>query len=206
MIRIKICGITRPKDAWQAVRSGADAIGLIFAASPRQVTPGQAKKIIQVLPPYIIRVGVFVNQEAEWVKQIADQLGLDRLQFHGHETSQYLRWFTKSRVIRALRPKAQMIRPKNDPAPAASAFLVDAYVPGLQGGTGRLANWEYTSHLKHFGKPIILSGGLTADNVSSAVRRVKPDMVDVSSGVETKPGIKSAAKIRRFIKAVRTLT
>ncbi|MCK5218876.1 phosphoribosylanthranilate isomerase [bacterium] len=203
MIAVKICGLTCPEDARAAVAAGADAIGLVFAPSPRRVLPGTAKAIIAVLPPQVVRVGVFVDQDPDWITRITDTLGLDRLQFHGSEKKSVLRRFPPSRVIRALRPSVGQALPKRDPEPAASAFLVDACVPGISGGTGVLSNWKYARGLRHFGKPIILSGGLNPDNVSRAIRAVKPDMVDVSSGVETKPGIKNAARMRAFVRAVR---
>ncbi len=203
MTGIKICGLTRPEDARVAAAAGADAIGLVFAPSPRRVLPGQAKAIIAALPPHIVRIGVFVDQDPDWIGRIMDTMGLDRLQFHGSEKKTVLRRFSSSRVIRALRPPAGRALARQDPEPAAAAFLVDACVPGTSGGTGILSNWKYARGLRRFGKPVILSGGLNPDNVSRAIRAVKPDMVDVSSGVEIRPGIKSAARIRAFVKAVR---
>lgn len=154
------------------------------------------------LPAHILRVGVFVDQDLEWVMAVARKVGLDRYQFHGSETTAYLRRFPKFRIIRALRPAPAARPPRRDPAPAAPAVLVDALVPGAAGGTGCRANWQYARGLRRFPKTLILSGGLDADNVRAAIRRVQPDMVDVSSGVETAPGIKSPAKIRAFLRAV----
>jgi phosphoribosylanthranilate isomerase len=203
MTAIKLCGFTRPEDARVAVLAGANAIGLVFASSPRQVTVQQAKKIIRVLPATILRVGVFVNQDPGWVLGVYRDLGLDRLQFHGSESRRMLRLFPQNRIIRALKPGANTPAPTTDPAPEASVFLVDAAISGQAGGTGRLANWKYARGLKKFHKPIILSGGLNPENVGRAIRAVKPDMVDVSSGIEIRPGIKGAEKMRAFILAVR---
>jgi len=202
MIRVKICGLTRPEDARAAAAAGADAAGLVFAPSPRQVNEVQAKKVIAALPAYMVRVGVFVDQDPEWILGLAGRLGLDRVQLHGRETAAVLRRFPAARVIRSLRPKTDAPLPEKNPAPAAAALLVDAWVPGAAGGTGKLANWAYARWLKRFGKTLILSGGLHAGNVAEAIRKVRPDVVDVSSGVEIAPGIKSAAKIKAFIKAV----
>jgi phosphoribosylanthranilate isomerase len=204
-VAVKICGLTRAEDARAAVAAGADLIGLVFAPSPRQVTIAQAKRIVAALPPQIVRVGVFVDQDPAWIARVAGEVGLDRLQFHGREPESVLRRFPKSRVIRALRPERGAVRPRKDPAPAAACYLVDACVPGVAGGTGRLADWEFARALRRFGKPLILSGGLTAANVAQAVRRVHPEIVDVSSGVEIRPGIKSAKKMRAVIKAVKGL-
>lgn len=205
MTKIKICGITRVDDAAAAVAHGADAIGLIFAPSKRQVSLRQAKKILSVIPPTVLTMGVFVNQDSQWIKEITQQLGLDRIQFHGQEKTTALKTFPQHRVIKALHPAHRFEPPIYNPAPAAGAFLIDAYVPGQAGGTGQLANWTYAKQLKLFKKPVILSGGLHADNVQAAIKKVRPAMVDVSSGVEQSPGIKDRNKIKKFIKAVKAL-
>ena len=202
MIRVKICGLTREVDVETTVQAGADALGMVFAPSPRQVTVKQAKMIIKNAPPQVLRVGVFVDQDPKWIMRVMHEVGLDRIQLHGHESQKVMRLFSRFRVIRSLRPTAMSIVPKKDPAPAAGALLVDAFVPGQAGGTGKPSNWKYAKGLKRFGKPVILSGGLNPQNVSEAIRRVRPAMVDVSSGVEVQPGIKNASKIRQFIRRV----
>ncbi len=199
---VKICGLTRPGDARAAAAAGADAIGLVFAPSPRRVSATRARRIIAALPLHVVRFGVFVDQDPDWIAALAADLGLDRLQFHGGEKTASLRRFPAARVVRALRPPAGARLPRRDPAPAASAFLVDACSTERAGGTGLTGNWAYARHLRRFGKPVILSGGLNASNVRQAIRRVRPDMVDVSSGVESGPGIKSPALVRAFIRAV----
>lgn len=203
MTRVKICGLTRPEDVRAAVAAGADALGFVLAPSPRRVTVQQVKRLLAGVPPYVITVGVFADQPLPLLRYCLEALGLDRLQFHGQEPRAWQRQFPKARVIRALRPAAGAPLPGRDPAPAASAFLMDALVPGQSGGTGRKSNWTYAKHLKRFGKTLILSGGLTPENVGQAIRQVGPDMVDVSSGVELRPGIKSGSRIRAFIQAVR---
>ncbi len=203
MTAVKICGLTRGEDARAAVAAGATAVGVVLAPSPRQVTPAQAKRVLAQVPTTVLRIGVFVDQDWKWVRGVAADLGLDRIQLHGSESAAYLRHFTPGQCIRALRPQAGAVFPKCDPAPEASALLVDAWVPGQAGGTGKLANWAFAKALRRLPKTLILSGGLHAGNVAEAIRRVHPDMVDVSSGVEVSPGIKSKAKIRAFLRAVR---
>lgn len=202
MIGIKVCGLTRPQDACAAVAAGANAVGVIFARSPRRVTLAQARAVFAGLPPQIVRFGVFADQPRDRVKRLAKALALDRLQFHGHESENYLSAFPQGRVVRALRP-AVSERPHGDPSPAASAWLVDAASADRLGGTGLRSNWAYARALKRWGKPVILSGGLNARNVAQAIRAVRPAMVDVCSGVELAPGRKSAAKLRALIRAVR---
>ncbi len=201
--RVKICGLTRPEDVRAAVAAGADALGFVLAPSVRQVTVQQVKRLLAGVPPCVLTVGVFVDQPLPLLQYCLEELGLDRLQFHGSETQAWMRKFPKIRVIRALRPAAGAPLPGRDPAPAASAFLVDARVPGAAGGTGQRSNWPYARRLRRFGKPVILSGGLTPENVGQAIRQVRPDMVDVSTGVEVRPGIKNHAKMRAFVQAAR---
>ncbi|MCD4814570.1 phosphoribosylanthranilate isomerase [bacterium] len=203
MTRIKICGITRVSDARAAVRYGADAIGFVFAPSLRQVTIRQAAALVRVLPVHVLRFGVFVDQDPAWIAAVVDAVGLDRIQFHGQESNQTLKKFAWSRVIKALRPQPDASLPVKDPASAASAYLVDALVPGQAGGTGQLSNWRFARTLKKFGKPVILSGGLHAGNISQALIKMKPYMVDVSSGVEIRPGIKNHAKMKQLIQMVK---
>lgn len=203
MTAVKVCGLTRPDDARAAVAAGAALIGLVFAPSPRRVTLAQARACIAVLPPYIVRVGVFVDADPAWVARIAVAAGLDRLQFNGEESSAYLAAFHPGRVLKALRVPAGTPAPRRDPAPRAGALLIDAWAPGLAGGTGRVSDWAYARAVKRFGKPVGLSGGLTSANVGAAIRAVGPDWVDVCSGVETRPGIKSKALLRAFFRAVR---
>jgi phosphoribosylanthranilate isomerase len=137
------------------------------------------------------------------VRDLACDLQLDRLQFSGSEDVDYLKHFHPVQIVRALHPRPGVSAPRRDPAPQAAALLVDAWSPHAAGGTGQVANWAYARALRRFPKTLILSGGLSPANVAEAIRRVHPDLVDVSSGVETRPGIKDPGKIRAFISAVR---
>jgi phosphoribosylanthranilate isomerase len=200
---IKICGITRPEDALAAARAGAHAIGLVFyAPSPRHVTPARAAGIIRVLPPFVTTVGLFVDAEAEEVNSTLAEAPVGLLQFHGGETPEFCRQF-KRPYVKAVRVKPgvdllQYARDFYD----AKALLLDAYVEGLHGGSGAAFDWSLIP--RGLPLPVILSGGLTPENVMDAVRRVRPSAVDVSSGVESARGIKDAQKIAAFIKGVRS--
>lgn len=200
--RIKICGITRVEDALAAARLGADAIGLVFyPGSPRAVTPARAREIIDVLPPFVVPVGLFVNADAAIVSETVAAAPVQLLQFHGDETPGYCADFGLP-FMRALRVRAgtdllQYAREFH----AARGLLLDAWVDGVHGGTGAVFDWSLIP--PDLPMPVILSGGLNPDNVEQAVRRVRPWAVDVSSGVESTKGIKDAAKIEAFINGVR---
>jgi len=199
---VKICGITRPEDALAAARAGAHAVGLVFyAKSPRHVTPARAAEIIRVVPPFVTTVGLFVDATAEGVRAALAEAPVGLLQFHGDETPEFCRQF-KRPYVKAVRVKAgvnllQYAQDYHD----AKALLLDAYVEGLHGGSGAAFDWSLIP--RGLPLPVILSGGLTPENVTEAVRRVKPSAVDVSSGVESAKGIKDAQKIAAFIKGVR---
>jgi phosphoribosylanthranilate isomerase len=201
-VRSKICGITRIEDALAAVEAGADAIGLVFyAKSPRAVSVQQARAIIAALPPFVTTVGLFVDASRCELGEILDAVPLDLLQFHGDETPAACDGFHRP-YIKALRVKpgddiaAQVALYKN-----ASGVLLDTYVPGIPGGTGEAFDWSLVP--AQLSKPVILAGGLTAENVSQAITQVRPYAVDVSGGVESAKGIKDAAKINAFMQAVR---
>lgn len=199
--RIKICGLTRPQDVRTAVDCGADAIGFVFyPPSPRAVDIEQAAGLVALLPPFVTAVGLFVNATPAEIDAVLARVPLQLLQFHGDEA--------ESDCARYGRPwiKAARMRPGVDLLefssfhPRASGILVDAFVEGYGGG-GRTFDWSLIP--EGFGRPLVLSGGLDADNVAEAVRRVRPWAVDVSSGVESAKGIKDAAKIAAFIAGVR---
>jgi phosphoribosylanthranilate isomerase len=200
---VKICGITRPEDALAAARAGAHAIGLVFyARSPRHVTPARAAEIIRVLPPFITTVGLFVDATAEEVRAALALAPVGLLQFHGDESPAFCRQFGVP-YIKAVRMKPgtdllQYARDYHD----AKALLLDAYVEGLHGGSGAAFDWSLIP--RGLSLPVILSGGLTPENVMDAVRSVRPGAVDVSSGVESAKGIKDAQKIAAFIKGARS--
>jgi phosphoribosylanthranilate isomerase len=203
MIRIKICGITNLKDARAAAAAGADWLGFIFfKKSPRFILPVSAQRLISRLPQKIKKVGVFVDEPAARVRAIARACGLDILQFHGHETPAYLKRFKGYRVMKAVRVKNAASLKKARMCPA-DYLLFDAFDPRSLGGTGKVFDWGLLSEIKKIKKPVFISGGLSVDNVAVLLERLRPFGVDVSSGVEARPGKKDARKIRRFIKTVR---
>jgi phosphoribosylanthranilate isomerase len=200
--RIKICGITRPEDARSAACLGADAIGLVFhEPSARCVDAAAARAVIAALPPFVTAVGLFLDAPAERVRAIVEAVALDELQFHGRESAEYCRSFDRPYV------KALGMADEIDVTAMAATYadargvLVDSHAPGSDGGTGEAFAWERLPAARDFG--LILAGGLAPDNVAEAVRRVQPDAVDVSTGVEQSRGIKDEARMREFIEEVR---
>ncbi|MFA7944539.1 phosphoribosylanthranilate isomerase [Pseudomonas brenneri] len=202
-VRSKICGITRMEDALAAVEAGADAIGFVFyAKSPRAVTVQQARAIIAGLPPFVTTVGLFVNASACELNETLDAVPLDLLQFHGDESPEECAGYHRP-YIKALRVKAgDDIAASCAAYAGASGILLDAYVEGIPGGTGEAFDWSLIP--QGLSKPIILAGGLSADNVAQAIAQVRPYAVDVSGGVEQGKGIKDSGKIRAFMQAVRS--
>jgi phosphoribosylanthranilate isomerase len=201
-VRIKICGITRVEDALAAARLGADAIGLVFyAKSPRAVTVEAASDIVAELPPFIAKVGLFVNAPEEEVKAVLGRVPLDVLQFHGNENPDDCAGYGRPH-IKAFRVREGMDlhRLAKDHA-QASAFLLDSFTPGLWGGSGQSFDWSLAP--QGVSKPLILAGGLTPDNVAEAIAAVRPYAVDVSGGVEKSKGVKDVDKMRAFIEGVR---
>ncbi len=199
--RVKICGITRAEDALAAARAGADAVGFVFyPPSPRYVEVEQAAEIAAALPPFVTTVGLFVNADADAIARVVDEVGVDLLQFHGNECPDY--------CARHRRPWIKAVRMKTGVDPAAEAaryagaraLLLDAYRPGVPGGTGEAFDWDRIP--PSLAPRIVLAGGLTPENVTEAVRRVGPWAVDVSGGVEAAPGIKDPDKIERFMRGV----
>lgn len=201
-VRVKICGITNLEDASAAVDAGADALGFIFyESSPRKVSLEAAASIIRELPPFVAKVGVFVNEKEQTMLIAAAQIGLDTLQLHGEEPP--APWLSCSlKTIKAFRVRdadsLQGLR-----AYDTSAWLLDSFVPDKPGGTGAKFNWDLAVEARKIGRPIILAGGLTPENVAEAVHKVRPFAVDVSSGVESSPGKKDHTKVRRFIAAAK---
>ena len=196
-VRVKICGITNSEDAHAAVEYGADALGFVFAKSPRQITKEQARDIIAELPPFVSPVGVFADEKADMIKEICDFCGIQTVQLHGNEQPSYLKELEGYKLIKAFRVKEE-----DDLKQLANykphAFLLDSYVKGVMGGTGVSFNWEIARQAHKYGT-IILSGGLTPKNVKEAIQMVKPYAVDVSSGVESSPGKKDKSLVKRFI-------
>ena len=197
--RIKICGITRPEDARRAAELGADAIGLVFVErSPRCVTVEVAREICRALPPLVGAVGLFMDAEPERVRSIAGAVPLNWLQFHGSESDAYCRAFSRP-WIKAV-PMGETQRPDFSAWPGADALLLDAHEAGGLGGTGRRFDWQ---RLSRPDRPWILAGGLNPENVREAVERLDPPAIDVSSGVESSPGIKDGNLMSRLIEGAR---
>lgn len=200
--KVKICGITNVEDALAAVNAGADALGFMFyEISPRYVTPALAAEIIGTLPPLVSKVGVFVNANAEKVRRVAEECGLDTLQFHGKESPVFCRQFPL-KVIKAFR--ILDVDSLNGVARyGREAWLFDSYVKGKPGGTGERFNWDLAIQATRETNKLFLAGGLTPTNVAEAVSKVRPYAVDVSSGVESRPGRKNHESVRLFIAAAK---
>ncbi|MFI2810452.1 phosphoribosylanthranilate isomerase [Microbulbifer sp. JSM ZJ756] len=201
-MQVKVCGITRADDAEMVARAGADALGLVFyERSPRHVTAPQAVSIAAVVPPFLTLVGLFVNASADEVNQVLARVPLNLLQFHGDETADYCEQFGRP-YIKALRMKDDLdVVAAMAEHPGARGFLLDAYRPGVPGGTGESFDWQRVP--QDSGQQIVLAGGLTPDNVATAIRTARPQGVDVSGGVESAPGIKDADRVYTFITAAR---
>ncbi len=200
--RIKICGITRPEDAAVAVNAGADAIGLVFYPdSPRVVSLEQARAVVAAVPAMVTTVGLFVDADAAWVREISGELSLGLLQFHGAESPGYCEgfqvpWMKALRMAPGVNVAAEI-----DRYSAGAAVLLDAYKPGVPGGTGERFDWDRVPAFPEL--PVVVAGGLNADNVADAITATGAYAVDVSGGVEEAPGIKSAERVAAFVAAVR---
>ncbi|MDN3517753.1 phosphoribosylanthranilate isomerase [Aquisalimonas lutea] len=199
--RVKICGLTRPEDAREAARLGADAVGLVFyPASPRLIDVDRARRIRAAVPPFVTVTALFLDAPADEVRAVLDGVAVDLLQFHGSEPADYCEAFGRPYI------KGVSMAPGADPAavlaghPQAAGFLLDSHGVGERGGTGVAFDWTTVPEARQ--RPVILAGGLHPGNVADAVRQVAPWAVDVSSGVESAPGIKDAARMARFISEV----
>jgi phosphoribosylanthranilate isomerase len=198
---VKICGITREEDARAAAEEGAAALGFIFAReSPRAIAPGSAAGIIAALPPFVTPVGVFVNASREEVLATIEQTGIRCLQLHGEETPADTLGYPVP-VVKAFRV-GDSFDPAILGAYALPAYLLDASVPGMRGGTGRTFDWSRAEGASRYGR-IILGGGITPENAALASRTVHPYALDVSSGVESSPGVKDRKKIRALFESLR---
>ena len=201
--RIKICGITREADAQFAAGLGVDALGFVLAESPRRVESDTVQEISRGLPPFVSTVGVFVDMDIEALRDIATACKLDWLQLHGKESPDYCRALD-FRLLKAIRVKdSQSIETMAAYKGCVSGFVLDTYVKGQPGGTGNTFDWTLVKEAKKHG-PIILAGGLTPAAVKEAIEATGPYGVDVSSGVESAPGIKDHEKMRCFVEAVRS--
>lgn len=211
MTRVKICGITNIGDAMAAIEAGADALGFVFAESPRKVEVKTVLGILERIPPFVSTVGVFAGQDVDEVFRIWKETNIHFAQLHGVlgparellTPGSGLGWY---RVVHALRIKdaADIRRAAEEPhVRLCAALLLDAHVEGMMGGTGQTFDWDLAVEAQRLGKPIVLAGGLNPSNVVEAIRKVRPYAVDVSSGVEASPGKKDHDKIREFIRNVR---
>jgi phosphoribosylanthranilate isomerase len=202
MVKVKVCGITNPGDARFAVEAGADALGLVFAESPRQVSIEQAREVVAALPDGVLKVGVFVNAEPEEVLRIASEVGLDYAQLHGDESPEAVAAVRKGglKVVKALRVRdaGSLVIEGYE----ADLFLLDAYSARARGGTGERFDWGLAKSIKGRGN-ILVSGGLTPENVREAIRFFEPYGVDASSSLEDAPGKKNRERVRRFVSAAK---
>lgn len=203
-VRVKVCGITRSEDAIAAVQCGADAIGFVFwPHSARYIDPESARRIAEVIPPFICTVGVYVDPDAAWVEETARAAKLNLLQFHGDESPEFCNQFPQPYI------KAIRVKPDTDLLQyaqrygAAKGLLLDTYAADMPGGTGHAFDWQLIP--QQLSLPLILSGGLNPDNVARAIKQTQPWAVDVSSGVEASKGIKDEKKIIAFMQGVKQL-
>lgn len=204
MLAVKICGITSREDARLAVAAGADAVGLVFwSQSPRCVDAQRGREIVATLPPFITRVGVFVNESAARLTQIAETVGLDVLQLHGDETPEFCDTLPR-RVLKALHVGAgfglDSVAPWKE---RVSGVLLDRGTRAQPGGTGESFDWSLVRKVRRALPYLVVAGGLGPANVAAAVAELRPDAVDVSSGVESTPGVKDPGKLHAFITAAR---
>ncbi len=202
-MKVKICGITNYEDASAAVDLGVDALGFIFAKSPRRIETETARRIIQSLPPFVMSVGVFVNQKPEEIEETVKECGLDLVQLHGDESPVICErlmprvikvfWLKDESSLDGIKPYIGKVR----------GLLFDTFSKKERGGTGKTFDWDLAIKGKKMGMPVILSGGLNPSNIAEAMRVVKPFAVDVNSGVEKSPGQKDHALIKGLMKTIK---
>lgn len=196
-VKVKICGLTREADVMAAVQYGADALGFVFVpASKRCISAESAALLCTMVPAFVARVGLFLNQSAVEVQSILDRVPLSLLQFHGDEDADFCRQFGRPYIKSISLKSGQSVREQEKDFADAAGILVDSHAPGGLGGTGHALDWNKISAGD---RPLILAGGLNPQNVATAVKLTRPWAVDVSSGVEVSPGVKDAGLIKRFI-------
>lgn len=200
-MRVKICGITNVADAAWAIDNGADAIGFVFAESPRRISREQARKIRSHVPPFVSVVGIFVEPDPQEARELIDAIGLDYVQLYGKAEEGFLQvsGLNPGRLIRTVSVGSEADLADIGPS-VAQIILLDTKVEGMAGGTGKVFDWKIAAKAKQYGRRVILSGGLNPDNVSKAIETASPDAVDTSSGVESAPGKKDPEKVREFIR------
>lgn len=199
-VLVKICGLTRAQDVEAAVAAGADALGFVFAPSPRRLSLSLAQELLSRVPAGVMRVGLFLDQGRDEIQRALDRVTLDVLQFHGRESGAFCESFQRP-YLKAIgmRRQPSLQRAEREYV-SAIGLLLDSHAAGARGGTGEVFDWR---RIPATGKDIWLAGGLNADNVGAALETVRPRAVDVSSGVESSPGIKDAAAMNAFVTAVR---
>ena len=197
---IKICGLTRAEDVVAAVEAGADAVGFVFTASPRRISIDTAKRLNGYVPQGVLSVGLFLDQNRSEVEQVISEVPLDILQFHGNETEQECSVFNKPWLKAVAMENTESLMQAERDFPGAAGLLLDSHSKGKRGGSGKLFDWSLS---RPVAKPVWLAGGLSPDNVGEAIHTVRPFAVDVSSGVESRPGIKAASRMNAFVEAVR---
>ena len=200
--RIKFCGMTNLQDIERAIDLGVDALGFVFISeSSRYVTLEKAQKIIESVPPFVIKVGLFMNAESAAVTEIINSVRLDLLQFHGDEDEKFCKQFQIPYLKAIPMRSVSSVSEYCENFPSATGFVLDSHATGQMGGSGEAFAWSKIP--KNHAKPVILAGGLTPENVAEAIRVVRPYAVDVSSGIEASKGIKDPAKMEHFIKEVK---
>lgn len=198
---IKICGLTRSEDVQFAASHGVDALGFVFAQSPRRISAQAAARLAAEVPSGVLRVGLFLDQDQAEIEQVLAVVPLDLLQFHGRETEQQCGVFALPWLKAVAMQDGGALQRAERHYPGAAGLLLDSHQAGQRGGSGRVFDWALVRPAE---KPLWLAGGLDPDNVVAAIHSVRPYAVDVSSGVESAPGVKDAGKMARFIEAVRT--
>ena len=199
-VKVKICGLTRVEDVQAAIKAGADAVGFVFTTSPRRIRIDAAIELSGYVPAGVLRVGLFLDQERSAIEHVIRRVPLDLLQFHGCETEQDCSAFKLPWLKAVAMENAESVKQAEQDYPGATGLLLDSHSKGKRGGSGKAFDWSLSRPVT---KPVWLAGGLNADNVGLAIRQVRPFAVDVSSGVETRPGIKDEAMMKAFVKAVR---
>ena len=199
-VKIKICGLTRVEDVEAAVVAGADAIGFVFTASPRRISIDTAKRLSGYVTRGVLSVGLFLDQDRSEIEQVVAAVPLDILQFHGCETEQECSVFNLPWLKAVAMENAESLIQAERDFPGAAGLLLDSHSKGKRGGSGKLFDWSLSRPVD---KPVWLAGGLNPDNVGEAINTVRPYAVDVSSGVETQPGIKAVTRMNAFVQAVR---
>ena len=203
MVKVKICGITNHQDALSAVELGVDILGFILAPSPRQISPEKVRSIIEILPPFVMTVGVFVDEEEKTIKDIADFCRFNQVQLHGKESPDFCRRF-RPKAIKAFRVQDEMsLLPIKAYKGHVKAVILDTYQKGMAGGTGRTFPWDLAIKAKAFDLPVFLSGGLNPSNIRQAISTVKPYGVDVNSGIEERPGKKDPLLMKQLMKTIK---